>query len=89
MEEFKFPLDKESYRYCLEIVDEMIRQFGISKEEAIGRINHEWSGAEFIGDDHVYYHEDPDEWAKDIFYGKDSFWWKNPPNLKPKTFKIK
>ena len=41
---------------------------------------------DFLDEDDLRYHETPTFWAHDIYYGADSYWWNNPPNLKPKPF---
>ena len=84
---FEFQVDAESEEFCNEIVNEMIKHFGIPESEAIGRINQLWKGHDFEGQDDIRYHEPPEFWAYDIYYGGDSYWWLNPPDLKPKPYK--
>ncbi len=86
MSRFTFQTDEESEAYCEEIFLEMARLFGISKSEAIGRINRDWDSLVLVGQDDVIYHEDPEYWAKTIYYGKDSFWWLNKGSLKPRPY---
>ncbi|WP_117211403.1 hypothetical protein [Allorhizocola rhizosphaerae] len=57
-----------------EIVDEMVRLFRISRDEAIGRMNREWADQEFHDEDDLIFHETPDYWARDIYYGPDARW---------------
>ena len=83
---FEFKVDAESEEFCNEIIAEMIKNFGISESEAIGRMNHLWKGQDFVGPDDIAYHETAEYWAFTIYYGKDSDWWLNPPNLKPKPY---
>lgn len=80
---FIFKTDKESYEYCVSIIDKMVELFGITKEEALGRMNKTWGNLELVGDDDLIYHEDEDYWANNIYYGKNSRWWTNPDGLKP------
>ena len=61
-------------RFCYQIYIEMMSQFGISKEEAIDRINQKWKNNSLVGISLVY-HVMPEEWAKEIYWGHDSFWW--------------
>jgi hypothetical protein len=82
MTEFAFETDVKSFAFLGEVVAEMVRRFGIGRDEAIGRINNAWEGNDFLGID-VRFHETPDFWANDIYYGADSFWWKYPSDLKP------
>ncbi|MEW8987645.1 MAG: hypothetical protein AB2401_11715 [Bacillus sp. (in: firmicutes)] len=57
-----------------EIAKKMMELFGISEKEAIGRINRHWRGETIKGPKDLIYHEDPEYWAKTIYYGKDSMW---------------
>ncbi len=82
---FLFVTDKNSEEFCLLIAHKMVELFGISKEEAIGRINRDWKGQEIVGMD-VIYHEDEEYWAKEIYYGHDSRWWKGETGLKPSSY---
>ena len=74
-----FPTDAELAAFCCEIADELVTRFGISEEEAVGRINRDWRLRYCLGP-HVYlaYHETPEYWAQEIYYGKDSRWWMAP-----------
>lgn len=83
MRQFAFKTDEESAEYCEAVIQEMVRLFDISEEEALGRMNRAWRGIEFVGDDDLIYHEDEEYWAKNIYYGKDSAWWMDPPDLQP------
>ena len=82
---FIFHTDDRSATFCEEIARQMVDLFGITHEEAIGRINRDWAGLNIVGPD-VIYHEDETYWAKTIYYGKDSHWWLNPANLKPRPY---
>lgn len=75
MEKFRIVADEHGIEFLTDIAKKMIELFGISEEEAIGRINKHWEGAEFIGEEKAVYHEDDEYWAKTIYFGKDSFWW--------------
>ncbi len=83
MREFTFKTDEQSRDYCELILQEMVQLFGISEEEALVRMNRTWRGLEFLGDNDLIYHEDEEYWANNIYYGKDSMWWTDPPDLKP------
>jgi hypothetical protein len=88
MSRFRFPTDSQSRDYLELIVEAMKELFGISDEEAVGRINRMWGAIEFVGPDDAIYHEGPDYWAKTIYYDESSFWWMDPPptNLKPRPY---
>ena len=82
--EFPCAADTDALEFCREIASLMQKQFGISKEEAVARINRQWSeplhdgGVNprtwIIGLD-VVYHEEAEHWASDIYFGHDSCWW--------------
>ena len=38
---------------------------------------------EITGEKNIAYHESAIYWAKDIFYGHDSRWWKKEKELQP------
>lgn len=80
---FDFFVDNESKEFCVEIVEEMVREFGLNREEAIGRLNRQWRGNDFTGEDDIRYHETSNFWANEIYYGSDSNWWKGYKDLKP------
>lgn len=83
MRAYTFQTDEQSREFCEGILQEMVRRFGVSETEALGRINRAWSGLEIVGDDDLIYHEDEEYWAQNIYYGKDSEWWLDPPGLAP------
>ena len=63
----------------------MVRLFRIARPEAIGRIERRWHGVPLVSElDHqLMTHPIPDDWARDIYYGKQSMWWRrgaNPPS---------
>jgi hypothetical protein len=81
MTSFEFETDDQSRAFCEQIAGKMVELFGISQQEAIGRINRDWRGLKVIGCD-IINHEDEAYWANTIYYGKGSNWWLNSPNLK-------
>ncbi|MFS1513640.1 hypothetical protein VQL36_14540 [Chengkuizengella sp. SCS-71B] len=70
-----FKTNTSGYVLCLEIVRMMKNDFGISTEEAIGRIRSKWIGNDIIDEDDLVFHEGPKDWAYNIYYGHDSYWW--------------
>jgi hypothetical protein len=80
---FTFAVDTQSREFLESIIERMLLLFGIDRQEAIGRINRIWARMDFLGSDDIRYHEDDDYWARTIYFGKDSMWWLNPPDLKP------
>ena len=87
MSRFKFTTDEKSEEFCMLIVGKMVGLFGITEEEAIGRINRDWEGKEIVGMD-IIYHEDEEYWAKSIYYGHDSAWWikEGKEEIKPRPY---
>lgn len=75
MIEFTFETDSEAYDYCHEIVAVMMRDFGISENEAIARLNRQWNGQKLGGPEELLFHELPETWAYDVYFGKGSAWW--------------
>lgn len=84
MSVFSFRTDKKSEAFCLRIAQEMRHLFNMSETEAIKRINRQCMGKEWVGPNHVYYHESADEWAKFIYYEGDSYWWMEASQPRPK-----
>lgn len=86
MSEFSFRTDARSRAFCEEIAQEMHRIFGFGREEAVGRINRQWYGNDFFGDEDLRYHEAPDFWAQDIAYGSSVPWHLGESGVKPKPY---
>ncbi|PZD96659.1 hypothetical protein DNH61_05495 [Paenibacillus sambharensis] len=72
---------------CFAIVDEMIKEFDISREEAILRLNLHW-GTEDLPDS-VFEYYSPLEMAQMIYFGPEKQWWRkdNKTALTPRTLK--
>ena len=86
MDAFSFKTSAESEAYCREIISEMVRLFGITPEEAIGRMNRLWHGQDLSGEYDEIFRDYPETLAKDIYYGH-GIWWQTPPNeLKPRPY---
>jgi hypothetical protein len=89
--EFPCAGDNDALTFCREIVDEMVRLFEISNDEAVARVNRQWSEPEegqvapqtwIVGLD-IIYHEEPDRWAKFIYYGGEGRWWDPASGVQP------
>ncbi|MFJ8823915.1 hypothetical protein ACIREE_19300 [Streptomyces sp. NPDC102467] len=71
------------------IVDRMVAELGLSRAEAVARINRQWHGQDLSGEDDIVLHEDERFWALTIYYEDvpdwsaeaDRAWWvpKAPP----------
>ncbi|KUL25425.1 hypothetical protein [Actinoplanes awajinensis] len=76
--------DNEALDFCETVADEMVHAFGISRAEAVARVNRQWSEPEaslgevprvwIVGSDLVY-HDEPADWATGIYYGFEDRWW--------------
>jgi hypothetical protein len=89
--EFPCAGDMKALAFCREMAGEMVRAFGISHAEAVARVNRQWSEPGpsgrvprvwIVGLD-LAYHQEPDDWAGDIYYGKDSRWWHPEAHPRP------
>ena len=70
---WKFVTDTHADEFRREIAAELVRRFGISEDEAIGRINQQWGHlGEFLS---IAYHETTEYWAHHLDFGHDSYWW--------------
>lgn len=82
---FNFKTNEESDIFFLEIANKMVNYFKITHEEAIGRINKQWSTVDTTIDFDYITHELTSDWAYIVYYGHSSRWWKrkDDPTLKP------
>lgn len=70
--------------FAMEIAHKMVELFSITNAEAVGRINRHWRHVpEFHEEMDQIFRESPTYWAKTIYYGKDSYWWKGEDALVP------
>jgi hypothetical protein len=81
--EFPCAGDAVALGFCREIAEEMVIAFGITRHEAVARINRQWSEPAddgrtprvwIVGLD-IAYHQTREYWARTIYYGKESYWW--------------
>ena len=86
MSQFSFVTDTKSEVYCLKIVAELIRQFGITQEEAIGRVNRSFAGQSLLGPDDWVYHETTKNQAQFIYYKPGVHWWLEGADLTPSPY---
>ena len=87
--EFDFVTDEQAKAHYLEIVEEMINLFGISQEEAVGRINRAFAGERLVGSYEEiwwFYHEVPADEAKFIYYEPGTYWWIEGSPLIPRPY---
>ena len=56
------------------VADHMVDEFGISRAEAVARINEQWHGQDLSDEDDIILHEDERFWAFTIYYGDVPDW---------------
>ncbi|KJK57681.1 hypothetical protein [Saccharothrix sp. ST-888] len=74
MSEFIFRAVPEMVEYFSDMADEMVQRFGISRAEAVARINESWKDDTFDSFPHILCHEFPEHWAYLIYYGDVPYW---------------
>ena len=84
-QEYQFGVNDEAESFCDQIVGRVVQLFGITEDEAVGRMNRQWRGLDFEKED-LRYHQLPDDWAGDLYYGADSYWWMKPAGLHAKPY---
>ncbi|MEU6286556.1 hypothetical protein [Streptomyces sp. NPDC046988] len=67
-EEFLTVLDEEMLQYFREIVDELTSRFGMSRAEAVARVNAAYEGADIEPYPDLMCHEEPDYWAYRLYF---------------------
>ncbi|MFI9785489.1 hypothetical protein ACIHEI_18620 [Kitasatospora sp. NPDC051984] len=84
MSEFLMKADEEMLEFFSEIAD-VLQTFGISRAEAVARVNRAWGHRKFGPYPDLMCHEDPEYWAHGLYYdnGKDDgglvpYWEENP-----------
>jgi hypothetical protein len=71
--EFLTKLDAEMYEYFQEISQELQNLFGISRAEAVARINERWGDVLFDPFPDIVCHEYPEHWAYEIYYDRTDY----------------
>ena len=75
MTDYLMPISPDVLRLFDRIVNTMVEQFGISRGEAVARINAKWDGFSFLGDDgKLLTHEGNYFWALEIYYDDVPDW---------------
>lgn len=65
--EFDFTTDSESRDFCVAIAEAMVAKYGISRVEAVRRINRLWVGTTFVGEEDIIYHRPESYWVEHIY----------------------
>ncbi|MBQ0983639.1 hypothetical protein KBZ10_03685 [Streptomyces sp. F63] len=66
--------NEEVVEYLEEIVEVMIEGCGVSRAEAVARINQQWRGQDLDESPELIEHELPEFWAYRICYGTVPYW---------------
>ncbi|HZD99721.1 MAG TPA: hypothetical protein VE132_16340 [Micromonosporaceae bacterium] len=89
--EFACAGDVAAERFCRAIAAQMVRRFGISRHEAVARVDHQWSEPDsrgvvprvwIVGLD-IAYHDTAAQWASRIYFGDQPRWWDPEAGLEP------
>lgn len=64
--EFRCAGDAEARAFCAEVADAMVAARGITRDEAVARINRHWAPVWIVGLD-LAYHRGPEGWADHIY----------------------
>lgn len=76
LQKYIFSTTEKTEKYIDEIVNQLMMLFTLPHQEAVGRVNRHWSNINRMDDDGMIFHMLPDEWAHEVYYGSNSFWWK-------------
>lgn len=61
-----------------EAAEVMVNTFGISADEAAGRIARQFKHVDLTNDNAMIGHEDAEFWARVVYYGPSVQWWRVP-----------
>lgn len=81
----EFECTPEIEEFVREIAASMALYFNLSLAEATGRINQAWRGQRMLteADEFSLFHNEPDYWAKTLYYGPGVPWWLGEEGLAP------
>lgn len=71
-----FETNSVGFDFCRSILIELISRFLLSQREGIDLINSQWKHTSLTEEYNIIYHELPEYWAKDFYWGEDEVWWK-------------
>ncbi|GBF77329.1 hypothetical protein PA598K_05873 [Paenibacillus sp. 598K] len=72
-----FETDSFGFHFCRSVLVELISRFPLTQAEGIQLINSRWGHTSFVNEDDIAYHEFPEFWAKEFYWGSNSVWWKS------------
>ncbi|WP_317452680.1 hypothetical protein [Streptomyces sp. CBMA29] len=73
--EFIMPTSPEARESLRDITDELVGLFGLSRAEAVARVNQAWGGQDLATGPDLLGHEDPEHWAYGLYYEGDVPYW--------------
>jgi hypothetical protein len=73
--EFLMPASDEAQETLRDVVEELVRLFGVSRAEAVARVNLAWAHRDFTEDPGLLGHEEPEHWAYRLYYEGDVAYW--------------
>jgi len=71
-----FDTNTTGFDFCRSILIELISRFPLTQLEGIHLINSRWGHISLVAEDEIAYHESPEFWAKEFYWGTDTVWWK-------------
>lgn len=74
MTNFSFAMDNETSEFFKQVATEMAKRFGISIDEAVGRVNQYWHG-QIIDTNSLIFHKPPVHLAQMVYYEDGTYWW--------------
>lgn len=74
MTEYLMPVSPDVRALLDDTVEAMTEYFGISRGEAVARINAKWHGFSLLDGEEMLTHEDSRFWAMEIYYGAVPHW---------------
>ncbi|WP_036375305.1 hypothetical protein [Micromonospora sp. ATCC 39149] len=80
MSEFQMPASPDVAELLNAIACEMVDQFGITRAEAVARINEQWHRQDLSSNDEIILHEDEYFWALFIYFGGEVPNWSRDAN---------
>lgn len=86
-EEFTTELDDGMLKYFRDIADVMVERIGISRAEAVARINKAYGGADIEPYPDIMCHELPEYWAYGLYYAGNVPYWE--PDADPSGWEVR
>jgi hypothetical protein len=65
--EFMMPTSPEALESLHDITDVLVRHYGMSRAEAVARVNQAWGNLDLASGPDLLGHEDPQHWARGLY----------------------